>query len=83
MTELMEGIKRMGFDEEMAQNLYDIVEISSKAGREAAIEECAKVADLSAANAATWATQQMAVGIAACIRALVSSPPNPSEVAGK
>jgi hypothetical protein len=37
MNEIKEGIKRMGFDAEMAENLYEIVRIT----REAAIEECA------------------------------------------
>lgn len=36
MNELMDGIKKMGFDAEMAENLYEIVRIT----RATAIEEC-------------------------------------------
>lgn len=41
MNEIKEGIKRMGFDAEMAENLSEIVRIT----REAAIEECARAAE--------------------------------------
>ena len=41
MSEIEEAVKQMGFDAEMAHNLAEVVRIT----RDAAIEECAQVAD--------------------------------------
>lgn len=41
MSEIKDSIERMGFDADMAANLCEIVRIT----REAAFEECAKIAD--------------------------------------
>lgn len=45
--------------------------------RNAVIEECARVADLSGDNAATEKGRDMATGIALAIRALSAAPPQP------
>ena len=45
VDEACDLIRDMGFDAEMARNLIEICRLSVAAGRKAAIEECAKIAD--------------------------------------
>lgn len=70
MNEIQEGIRKMGFDAEMAENLAEVVRIT----REAAIEECAKVvegtAPISRGNFFA-ARRDQCVKAASAIRALV------------
>lgn len=44
-SEAADMIGKMGFDRDMAKNLIEIVQISVEAGRSAALDECAKIAD--------------------------------------
>lgn len=76
MSEIEDEIKKMGFDAETAHNLAEIVRTT----RNAALEECAKIADDMAGdpNDPNWQWHQACLCVAERIRGAVSTPGEPN-----